>query len=53
MGFITGFVVVNNLKRRVLRRPDLIARYYVYHSTFVVDLLTVLPIIAEVEHIVR
>lgn len=48
MGFMTGFVIVHNLKRRVLRRPDLIAKYYILHSTFFVDILTVLPVIAEV-----
>ena len=48
MGFATGFVIVNNLKRRVLRRPDLIARYYIMHSTFFVDMLTLVPVIAEV-----
>lgn len=47
-GFITGFVIVHNMKRRVLQRPDLIAKYYIFHSTFIVDMLTVLPAIAEV-----
>ncbi|KAK9787129.1 hypothetical protein WJX73_004779 [Symbiochloris irregularis] len=48
MGFTTGFIIVHNLKRRVVRRPDLIAKYYIFHSTFFVDLFTVVPVAAEI-----
>ena len=48
MGFSTGFVVIYNLRRKVIRDPRLIAEYYTRYSTFVVDLLAALPIIAEV-----
>ncbi len=48
MGFSTGFVVIHNLRRKVIRDPRLIAEYYVRYSTFFVDLLAALPLIAEV-----
>ena len=48
MGFSTGFVVIYNLRRKVIRDPRMIAEYYMRYSTFVVDLLAALPVIAEV-----
>lgn len=48
MGFSTGFLVIYNLRRKVVRDPALIAEYYIRHSTFVLDLLAALPVIAEV-----
>ncbi len=48
MGFSTGFVVIYNLRRKVIREPRLVAEYYVWHSTFFPDLLAALPLIAEV-----
>ena len=48
MGFATGFVVIHNLRRRVIRRPVSIAEYYVRYGTFWPDFLASLPTIAEV-----
>ncbi len=48
MGFSTGFVVIYNLRRKVVRDPALIAEYYVRYSTFIPDFLAALPVIAEV-----
>jgi hypothetical protein len=48
MGFSTGFVVIYNLRRKVVKDPLLIAEYYVRYSTFVPDFLAALPVIAEV-----
>jgi len=48
MGFSTGFVVIYNLRRKVIRDPALIAEYYIRYSTFFADLIAALPIIAEV-----
>ncbi len=48
MGFVTGFVVIYNLRRRVIREPMSIAEYYVRYGTFVPDFLASLPTIAEV-----
>lgn len=48
MGFSTGFVVIYNLRRKVIRDPALIAEYYMRYSTFILDLLAALPVIAEV-----
>ena len=48
MGFATGFVVIYNLRRRVIRRPVSIAEYYVRYGTFWPDFLASLPTIAEV-----
>lgn len=48
MGFSTGFVVIYNLRRKVVTEPKLVAEYYMWHSTFFVDLLAALPLIAEV-----
>ncbi len=48
MGFMTGFVVIYNLRRRVIRRPVAIAEYYVRYGTFWPDFLASLPTIAEV-----
>ena len=47
MGFATGFVVIHNLRRRVIRRPVSIAEYYVRYGTFWPDFLASLPTIAE------
>lgn len=47
-GFIIGFTVEHNLKRRVIMRPDLILRYYMLHNTFITDFLSTFAIIAEV-----
>lgn len=47
MGFMTGFVVIYNLRRRVIRKPRDIAEYYVRYGTFVPDFLASLPTIAE------
>ena len=47
MGFATGFVVIYNLRRRVIRRPVSIAEYYVRYGTFWPDFLASLPTIAE------
>ncbi|BDA43675.1 probable potassium voltage-gated channel subfamily H member 7 [Coccomyxa sp. Obi] len=48
MGFSTGFVVIYNLRRKVIRDRALIAEYYIRYSTFIVDLLAALPVIAEI-----
>lgn len=48
MGFVTGFVVIYNLRRRVIREPMSIAEYYVRYGTFLPDFLASLPTIAEV-----
>ena len=48
MGFAMGFTVEHNLKRRVIMRPDLIARYYVLHNTFTTDFISAMAIIPEV-----
>ena len=48
MGFVTGFVVIYNLRRRVIREPTSIAEYYVRYGTFLPDFLASLPTIAEV-----
>lgn len=48
MGFSTGFVVIYNLRRKVVTEPRLVAEYYMWHSTFFADLLAALPLIAEV-----
>ena len=48
MGFTTGFVVIWNLRRRVIREPRAVAEYYVRYGTFWPDFLSSLPTIAEV-----
>ena len=48
MGFTTGFVVIWNLRRRVIRQPRAVAEYYVRYGTFWPDFLASLPTIAEV-----
>ena len=48
MGFCLGFTVEHNLKRRVIMRPDLIARYYTLHNTFLTDFFSAMAIIPEV-----
>ena len=48
MGFCLGFTVEHNLKRRVIMRPDLIARYYLLHNTFLTDFFSAMAIIPEV-----
>ena len=53
MGFMTGFVVIYNLRRRVIRRPVAIAEYYIRYGTFWPDFLASLPTIAEVRLVSR
>ncbi len=53
MGFSTGFVVIYNLRRKVIRDPALIAEYYIRYSTFIIDLVAALPLIAEVRSMER
>lgn len=48
MGCSTGFVAVYNLKRLVVMKPSLIAEFYITHGTFWFDLISALPVIAEV-----
>ena len=48
MGFTTGFVVIYNLRRRIIRQPRAVAEYYVRYGTFWPDFLSSLPTIAEV-----
>ena len=47
MGFTTGFVVIYNLRRRVIRNPVSVAEFYVRYGTFWPDILASLPTIAE------
>ncbi|KAK9816960.1 hypothetical protein WJX72_007507 [[Myrmecia] bisecta] len=46
--FRTGFVVSYNLKRRLIMAPDLVAEFYLRHGTFWADLISALPVIAQV-----
>jgi hypothetical protein len=48
LGFNTGFVVIYNLKRLVVMSPPQIAKFYFFRGTFIWDLLSALPVIAEV-----
>ena len=48
MGFTTGFVVIWNLRRRVIRQPRAVAEFYIRYGTFWPDFLSSLPTIAEV-----
>lgn len=47
-GFTTGFFAIYNLKRLAVTSPSLIARYYVFHSSFWYDLVSAIPAVAEV-----
>ena len=49
MRFRVGFCVVYNLKRELIMDGGLIAHFYVRHNTFVLDFLSAIPSIAEVE----
>jgi len=48
LSFNTGFVVIYNLKRVVVMSPAQIAEFYIFRGTFMYDLVSALPIIAEV-----
>ena len=41
MGFMTGFVVIYNLRRRVIRDPRLVAEYYIWHAPSQLQIFTV------------
>ncbi|KAK9792471.1 hypothetical protein WJX73_000921 [Symbiochloris irregularis] len=45
--FHCGFYVVWNFKRRLILQGDLIGRFYLWHGTFVIDILSIIPWIAE------
>lgn len=45
--FHCGFIVVWNYRRKLVMQGDLIARFYIWHGTFLVDVLSIAPWVAE------
>eukprot|EP00884_Botryococcus_braunii_P020699 jgi/Botrbrau1/7312/Bobra.247_3s0007.1 len=46
--FLTGFIVVHNLRRRLVFNFGRVAHFYIFQSTFLADVLSAVPALLEV-----
>lgn len=48
LGFHMGFVGTHNMRKRVIMNGKAVAWYYIWHDTFLVDLISAAALIGQV-----